>query len=206
LEWITDWIRQIVLIIFIATFIDLLLPSSSLERYVKLIMGLIIIVSILQPVFQLIWSEDKWSKFSALFAPAFVSDQYTSLEKIQKNSTQLTQVQREETKKQFQDSISTWIKKQVSQKYHVKVVSAKVTADFREEVPVIQRIDVQGVKADNHTTTGVVKPIEPVEFNQDNTNLKNTKQDTKMQQDVQYFIGSAWNLDVKQVIVQIHSP
>jgi stage III sporulation protein AF len=206
LEWITDWIRQIVLIIFIATFIDLLLPSSSLERYVKLIMGLIIIVSILQPVFQLIWSEDKWSKLSALIAPAFVSDQYTSLEKIQKNSTQLTQVQQEETKKQFQDSISTWIKKQVSQKYHVKVVSAKVTADFREEIPVIQRIDVQGVKADNHTITGVVKPIEPVEFDQDNTELQNTKQDTKLQQDVQYFIGSAWNLDAKQVIVQIHSP
>jgi stage III sporulation protein AF len=206
LEWITDWIRQIVLIIFIATFIDLLLPSSSLERYVKLIMGLIIIVSILQPVFQLIWSEDKWSKLSALIAPAFVSDQYTSLEKIQKNSTQLTQVQQEETKKQFQDSISTWIKKQVSQKYHVKVVSAKVTADFREEIPVIQRIDVQGVKADTHTTTGVVKPIEPVEFDQDNTELQNTKQDIKLQQDVQYFIGSSWNLDAKQVIVQIHSP
>jgi hypothetical protein len=169
-------------------------------------MGLIIIVSILQPVLQLILNEDKWSKFSALFSPAFVSDQYTSLEKIQKNSTQLTQVQREDTKKQFQASISTWIKKQVSQKYHVKVVSAKVTADFQGETPVIQRIDVQGVKGDDHTSTGVVKPIEPVDFDQDNTYLKSTKQDTKMQQDVQYFIGSAWNLDAKQVIVQIHSP
>jgi stage III sporulation protein AF len=206
MEWVSDWIRQIILIIFIATFIDLLLPSSSLERYVKLIMGLIIIVSILQPVLQLILRDDKWSEFSALFAPALQTDHYASLEKIQENSTRLTEVQQAEIKKQFQRSITSWISKQVYQKYHVKVVSAKVTADFSKEAPVIQRIDIHGIKVQQDASSETIKPIESIDVNREMTNAELPKHDTKMQQELQFFIGSTWNIDTKQVNVQIISP
>lgn len=205
MEWISDWIRQIILIIFIATFIDLLLPNSSLERYVKLIMGLIIIVSILQPVLQLVLHEEKWSKFSELLAPAVDIDQYASLKKIQENSTELTQVQSEAIQQQFQNSISTWIKKQVTEKYDVKVVSAKVTANLNKETPVIQKIEVQGVKNQEKSSTDVVQPIEPVDLSQDMQKEHASKIDAKVQQEIQSFIGSAWNIDTKQVTVQIQS-
>jgi stage III sporulation protein AF len=205
MEWISDWIRQIVLIIFIATFIDLLLPNSSLERYVKLIMGLIIIVSILQPVLQLVFQEDKWSKLSTLLAPAFDTNQYASLKKIQENSTELSGVQQEEIKQQFQNSISSWIEKQVAQKYHVKVVSARVTANLNKDIPVIQKIEVQGIQTQEKSSTEVVKPIESVDLSKDVQKEKIPIQDTKVQQEIQYFIGSAWNIDAKQVTVQIQS-
>lgn len=205
MEWISDWIRQIVLIIFIATFIDLLLPSSSLQRYVKLIMGLIIIVSILQPVLQFVLNEDKWSKFSAMLAPDFQMDQYVSLKKIQDNSTELTRIQQEEIKKQFQASISAWIEKQVAQKYDVKVVSAKVIVKIDQETPMIQKIEVQGIKTGEQSASEVVKPIEPVDLSREVQYGAEPKRDTKMQQEIQYFIGSAWNMDANQVTVQIHS-
>ena len=206
MDWISDWIRQIILIIFIATFIDLLLPSSSLERYVKLIMGLIIIVSILQPVLQLILNEDKWSKFSALITPSLAIDHYDSLEKMKENTSQLSQVQQEEIQKQFQESITTWIEQQVSQKYHVKVVSAKVTAEFRQSTPVIQKIEVEGIKVASSDSTGVVKPIEPVNITKETNSYQTKKQDKQIQQEVQSFIGSAWNINANQVTVQIQSP
>ncbi|MCH5584182.1 stage III sporulation protein AF [Shimazuella sp. AN120528] len=203
MEWMSDWIRQIILIIFIATFIDLLLPSSSLERYVKLIMGLIIIVSILQPVLQLVLHEDKWLKVSTLLAPALDMDQYTSLRKIQENSSELTRVQQEAIKQQFQSSITSWIEKQVAQKYHVKVVSAKVIANIDQETPVIQKIEVKGVKTGESPASEVVKSIEPIEISRDMKKEEMSKQDAKVQQEIQYFIGSAWNIDTKQVAVQI---
>ncbi|WP_028775623.1 stage III sporulation protein AF [Shimazuella kribbensis] len=206
MEWVSDWIRQIILIIFIATFIDLLLPSSSLERYVKLIMGLIIVVSILQPVLQLVLREDKWSELSALFAPALQNDQYTSFEKIKENSIQLTEMQHAEIKKQFQNTITSWIRKQVFQKYNVKVVSAKVTADFSKETPVIKRIDVHGIKVQQDASSEAIKPIETIDVNREMTSEESIKQDTKMQQELQYFIGSTWNIDAKQVNVQVFSP
>jgi stage III sporulation protein AF len=205
MDWISDWIRQIILIIFIATFIDLLLPSTSLERYVKLIMGLIIIVSILQPVLQLVLSEDKWSKFSAIVTPSLATDHYDSLEKIKDNSSQLTNVQQEEIRKQFQTSITTWIEQQVAQKYDVKVVSAKVTADFEQSTPVIQRIDVEGLKAESSKSTGAIKPIEPVIVSKEHDKKPSNGQEIKLQQAIQSFIGSAWNIRTNQVIVQIHS-
>lgn len=99
MEWMGDWIRQIVLILFIATFIDLLLPNSSLERYVKLVMGLIIIMAILQPILQLILKEDSWNKIAASFSTAESMPTMSSFEEIETKSKQINQIEQTEIKK-----------------------------------------------------------------------------------------------------------
>jgi stage III sporulation protein AF len=48
--WLSGWLRDIVLIILLATFVDLLIPNNSLQRYVKVVVSLIILLTILSPV------------------------------------------------------------------------------------------------------------------------------------------------------------
>jgi stage III sporulation protein AF len=201
MEWLSDWIRQIILIIFIATFIDLLLPSTSLERYVKLVMGLIIIVSILQPVLQIVLQEDKWSSFHTMLAPTLAADREQIREKMEANRNQLTEVQREETQQRFQQTVSEWINKQVQQNYGVKVVSAKVTVKLTKETPVIQHIDVRG---DKPPATTSIQPVQPIDLEQEVQAVTTIDHETKLQHDIQSFIASSWNLEEKQVSVHIH--
>ena len=52
IELLSGWLKQIVILVLIAAFMDLLLPNNSMERYIKLVMGLLIILAILSPVFQ----------------------------------------------------------------------------------------------------------------------------------------------------------
>lgn len=49
-----DWLKQIVLVVLLATFIDLLLPNRTMQRYVKLVVSLFILMTILTPVLQLL--------------------------------------------------------------------------------------------------------------------------------------------------------
>lgn len=47
-----EWLRQIIVVVLIAAFIDLLLPNRSMQRYVKLVVSLFILMTILSPVLQ----------------------------------------------------------------------------------------------------------------------------------------------------------
>ena len=64
IAFLSNWLKEIVLLILIATFIDLLLPNRSMERYVKLVMGLVIILAILAPIISLLNKNVDLSKLS----------------------------------------------------------------------------------------------------------------------------------------------
>ncbi|MTH52359.1 stage III sporulation protein AF [Bacillus mangrovi] len=53
MSFLTGWIANILLFILLAIVIDMLLPNSSMQKYAKMVIGLILIVIILNPVFQL---------------------------------------------------------------------------------------------------------------------------------------------------------
>lgn len=70
LQWLNDWIREIILIIMLAVFIDLLLPSNKMQRYVKVVLSLFILMTILTPIVSLFnkdWNFGGWDE--ALFEP-----------------------------------------------------------------------------------------------------------------------------------------
>ncbi len=46
----TDWIKNIIFVVLFASFLELLLPSSSMQRFVRVIMGLFIMLAILNPI------------------------------------------------------------------------------------------------------------------------------------------------------------
>ncbi|UMZ73958.1 stage III sporulation protein AF [Natranaerofaba carboxydovora] len=57
LDMISELVGTIVIIIVLATFLDLLLPEGSIKNYVKLFIGLLIMLTILNPVVNLIDTE-----------------------------------------------------------------------------------------------------------------------------------------------------
>lgn len=50
---LTNWITQIIIFILVATIIDLLIPNLSMGKYIKLVLGLILILILLSPIFSL---------------------------------------------------------------------------------------------------------------------------------------------------------
>ena len=57
MEALGEWLKQIIVVVLLATFIDLLLPNKTMQRYVKLVVSLFILMTILSPVLQLFGSN-----------------------------------------------------------------------------------------------------------------------------------------------------
>ncbi|WP_249871965.1 stage III sporulation protein AF [Oceanobacillus saliphilus] len=53
MDVIIQWVTQIILFIVIAAIIDLLIPADSMKKYIKLVVGLILLLILLKPIFYL---------------------------------------------------------------------------------------------------------------------------------------------------------
>ncbi|MGI6712993.1 MAG: stage III sporulation protein AF [Bacillota bacterium] len=54
LKTVTELVRNITVLVLIAGFLEMLLPSSEMKRFIKVVMGLFILVSILNPLLSLL--------------------------------------------------------------------------------------------------------------------------------------------------------
>jgi stage III sporulation protein AF len=56
---VSAWIKQIILVVFFATFLELLLPSSSMQKFIRMIVGLFIMLAILNPLIGIIQNRNE---------------------------------------------------------------------------------------------------------------------------------------------------
>ena len=59
MEFLNEWITNIIVFILLAVVVEMLLPQTSLQKYVKLILGLLLIVMILKPLFTIFSLDEK---------------------------------------------------------------------------------------------------------------------------------------------------
>lgn len=62
IDSLTLWIKSIIFVVLFASFLELLLPSNNMQRFVRVIMGLFIMLAILNPIIGIIeksWTSDQ---------------------------------------------------------------------------------------------------------------------------------------------------
>lgn len=64
MEVLKELVRNIVVIVMLTAFLDMILPSSSMRPYVKMVMGLFILVTLLNPVLNLILHDREFEVFA----------------------------------------------------------------------------------------------------------------------------------------------
>ncbi|MDQ0231928.1 stage III sporulation protein AF [Metabacillus malikii] len=57
MQFLTEWITNIIVFIFLAVIIDLLLPNSTMQKYAKMVISLLLVIVIINPIFK-IFSTD----------------------------------------------------------------------------------------------------------------------------------------------------
>ncbi|WP_010093205.1 stage III sporulation protein AF [Ornithinibacillus scapharcae] len=68
MDLLINWVSQIIIFILLATIIDLLVPAGGMKKYIKFVIGLILILIFLQPIFQLFKIDIKQAVNSSIFA------------------------------------------------------------------------------------------------------------------------------------------
>lgn len=181
IDWLSGWLREIILVVMFAVIVDMLLPNHAMQRYIKVVVSLFILLTIISPILSLIRSDlhiheigaalDDWG--SGQGGPRIASQ-----EEIAANAERLRQANEQQTVRWVEERLATVIEEDLRTRgYHeVSEVLAKVEvkpngqADIREIVIYIKEIDRppsdsgRDVPEEESRADGgrLVRPIEPI--------------------------------------------
>ncbi|GAE04557.1 stage III sporulation protein AG [Paenibacillus sp. JCM 10914] len=54
MDWLGEWLKNVIMVVLFAAFVDLILPGKALERYARLVLSLLILLTLLSPIIRLL--------------------------------------------------------------------------------------------------------------------------------------------------------
>jgi stage III sporulation protein AF len=183
MEWLGGWLKTVIMVILLATFVDLLLPSNTMQKYVKTVMSLFILLTLLSPVLELF--QSKWSVEQMINAAAVKQNkmdtlipsgqrmEMTSLEAIAKDADKLKAAGETQSQDLLQTQIAALMKEDLQKLTELEVihveVKAKVDNNGKPMISDVQvtlhEIETLKGKSSNSTEGNIaaVAPIPPMQ-------------------------------------------
>ncbi|SMO39964.1 stage III sporulation protein AF [Melghirimyces algeriensis] len=211
IELMSNWLKQIVVLVLIAVFIDLLLPNNTMEKYVKLVMGLLIILAILSPILQLI-QQDLDLKSLAFNERNIGDANLASLSSIQEESKKLKESQKRLTHDEVQMRLAEMIRNKVEDQFDVEVVQSRVRIQSKKEsspqiIGVTLKVRPGTEEKNDVTTVKPVEEVEPVIIDEKKTepqkDEKSSSEDNRWKRKIVGFLQKSFQLQAKEIKVEI---
>ena len=165
LAFLSDWMRGLILVIFLAVFLDMMLPNNVLQRYAKVVMGLLVILFMLSPVLKLAGTSVYEMNFSIDdLLPGGKDKGLPSIEQIQTLGWQLGQNNASLTMQQWKTNMAAEIKALIEKDHAVTVATVEVDAVLNDQgQPAgISAVSVSVAPKQEPGSVKAVKPIDPV--------------------------------------------
>lgn len=152
--WLSNWLRELIMIVLLATFVDMLLPNRSMERYVKLVLSLLILLTLLSPITKLLKSDPVGELKRAMSAMDAPSDGNATLEQILAQGKRLQSNEQEQSLQWTAKELANVMKGQIEETTGARVRSVEVQLTMSKyetemeaassvELPVIQHVLVE---------------------------------------------------------------
>jgi stage III sporulation protein AF len=194
MSFLTEWLTNIIVFILLAIVIDLLLPNSAMQKYVKMIISLLLILVLLQPIFSIFHAD-----------PVKIIDELTANGQVQ---TENIKNELDHEKKEIQAASRAYILKQMAvqlennaektlseSNYSIEKleIEAKTPLETAEDVKQIQ-VHLKPVADEEAIPT--VKAVKIGEGEEEISPLQK-----KEVLDVRERLAETWEVDPEQVTV-----
>lgn len=170
MEWMSGWIQGIIIAVMISTIIEMILPEGTSKKYIKVVIGIYILFSIVSPVISKVTGKE--------LRVSDILDLEKYMEKSENSSSmqnQLANQNQSQIKDIYLSSIKSDIKQKVENKgYQVQSVDLEVEND---EQYTLKQLRLQVSKEAIETSSNV-------------TTNKNTNQIVENVQEINIKIGN----------------
>jgi len=151
LAWLGQWLHEVVAIILLAIIVELILPNKTMLRYTRLVVGLILLLTLLNPVLKIFDKdilsnlETSYSSWEAQLKAQPLASQ--SLEEIQRKGSELANKRDQQSTQLVQRTLEASMKKEVERQANVQVEQLNVEMNWQtgingEAMPYIDQIVV----------------------------------------------------------------
>ena len=192
MNWISGWIQGIIIAVIIGTIIEMLLPDGNCKKYVKVVIGVYILFSIVSPVI---------TKFTGNeFRVSDIYDINTYIEVSAKSSQEnIENSQQNQIKQVYITNLKNDMKQKIQEKgYSVKSLTLEISND---EQYTLKKIFAQVSKRKNEENNEV-KGVNEINITISNT-TENIEEDisisTKEQNDLKAYLSGIYNLEEKNI-------
>ncbi|AIK37543.1 stage III sporulation protein AF [Bacillus pseudomycoides] len=200
MQFVTEWIRNIIVFLLLATMLHLILPNSNLQKYVKFVVSLLLVVLILTPLFKLL-QTDVNEVIANFNQEKYVADGSIK-NSIDTKKKEIQALTRAYSLEEMAVKMKKEVGKEFEKKYGVTVSEIKIiAAETKEEVKAAK--DIQSVivtlKEAEVKKNDAIETVKPVEIN--TRAPRKTSEETNVE--MKQFFSSRWQLEDKQIQVQM---
>lgn len=212
IELVNSWAQSIIISLIIAVIIEMILPESNNKKYVKVVLGMYILFSIVYPI------ETKFSKNSFSVNNIFVSTN-KEIEKYKDSNVAINT--KEYIENTYIKNIKSKIEKELEEKgYKAIIINLNIEAKNNEEYGKIKEIELKLQKTksmedkvndiNNKNNTNIINTIEEVnivfsnnriEKNNNVTNIANISDEDL--NSIKDFLESTYS--IKKDAIQIYT-
>ncbi|MBM7584580.1 stage III sporulation protein AF [Bacillus pakistanensis] len=194
MDYLTEWITNIIIFVLLATVIDMLLPSSSMQKYTKIVTGLILITIILTPLFKLL-STDFEKAIGAIHFEGQVES--ASVENsIEMKKKEIQASQRAYILEQMAVQMKQDVEKEMIERFDKEIVDIKLKASDIENLP--ESIEQVNVVLSESNSPSAVAAIQPIEVSSEKD--PQTKPDVK---DISSLLSKQWNVPNDKLVIEV---
>lgn len=198
LDALSDIVKNVAIIILLTTFLDMLLPNNSMQRFIKVVMGLFIMLAILNPVISLFTEDYELSAWQLASLPEY------KVETVLAQGEKIAKIQEDQALVEYKNRIEKQIEALVKLVPNVAFVKCEVIVEPIEKIGAIAKIEkaivwiTQGEKIDAQQ---VVKPVEPVQvqIGIEHDTVTTDKNDPVMEEKIYNIITNYYNLEREDV-------
>ncbi len=192
MNWISGWIQGIIIAVIIGTIIEMLLPDGNCKKYVKVVIGVYILFSIVSPVITKVTGNE--------FRVSDIYDINTYIEVSAKSSQEnIENSQQNQIKQVYITNLKNDMKQKIQEKgYSVKSLTLEISND---EQYTLKKIFAQVSKRKNEENNEA-KGVNEINITVGNT-TESQEEDisisTKEQNDLKAYLSGIYNLEEKNI-------
>jgi stage III sporulation protein AF len=199
-HFLTEWVTNIIIFVLLATVIDMLLPNTNLQKYTKIVTGLLLIAIILTPVLKLI-SKDFETALQSI--PIFEETEEKNMENlIELKKKEIQASQRAYILETMAVQLKEGTEEELMDQFGLKVANIDITLDetTKQSFPDnLQKVIVQLKQSEQEAN--VVEVIQPVEINTNQPSQ--TKRLTAQSEEITSLLAEKWNVSEGAIEVLI---
>jgi stage III sporulation protein AF len=192
IEWIKNWVINICAAVIFITAVELIIPENKMDKYVKFVMGLILIAVIMNPIVKVLSSKGDMANYINR------ATNYVNSTSINSNIQQEKASDRDNTISEFKTNLQNTCAKMLKEKFPEN--NYEVTADVKYTSQE-QEISIEDLKI--HVKTSGVEKIRKVSID---AKISNTDDgiysNDKTAVDIKNYLNDELKIDKNNIFVK----
>lgn len=193
MEALQSWVMQIILFILLAFVLDMVLPDTDIRKYVKLVMGLMLLLLFLKPVFALFQVDSTKAVQEAMEGFAALTDAPSIENSIEEKKSEIDSVQRAYIEEQMAVQLKDQANPTLQEKYQMQITDIAVAfkeGEDEETTEAIDSIQVTVQSTDQGLPEGEISDVVI-----DSSRPIEAKEQTEDMERVKSYLVDVWELE-----------